>query len=51
LKLLFDEHDPPSVAEQLWERGHDAVAVQEEADLLGMLDLDLTSQANCASAR
>jgi hypothetical protein len=45
LKLLVDEHYPPSVAEQLRERGHDALAVQEEADLRGMLDLDLFAEA------
>jgi hypothetical protein len=45
LKLLVDEHYPPSVAEQLRERGHDAVAVQEEADLRGMLDPDLFAEA------
>jgi hypothetical protein len=45
LKLLIDEHYPPSIAEQLRERGHDAVAVQEEADLRGMLDPDLFAEA------
>jgi hypothetical protein len=45
LKLLLDEHYPPSVAEQLRERGHDAVAVQEEADLRGMTDPDLFAEA------
>jgi hypothetical protein len=45
LKLLIDEHYPPSIAEQLRERGHDAVAVQEEVDLRGMLDPDLFSEA------
>jgi hypothetical protein len=51
LKLLIDEHYPPSIAEQLRERGHDAVAVQEEVDLRGMLDPDLFTEAqrrNCA---
>ncbi len=51
MKLLIDEHYPPSVAAQLRERGHDAVAVQEEADLRGMLDPDLFTEAqrrNCA---
>jgi predicted nuclease of predicted toxin-antitoxin system len=51
LKLLIDEHYPPSIAEQLRTRGHDAVAVQEEADLRGMLDPDLFAEAqrrNCA---
>jgi Domain of unknown function (DUF5615) len=45
LKLLIDEHYPPSIAEQLRERGHDAVAVQEEADLRGMTDPDLFAEA------
>jgi len=45
LRLLIDEHYPPSIAEQLRERGHDAVAVQEEADLRGMLDPDLFAEA------
>lgn len=45
MKLLIDEHYPPSIAEQLRERGHDAVAVQEEADLRGMLDPDLFAEA------
>jgi hypothetical protein len=51
LKLLIDEHYPPSIAEQLRERGHDAVAVQEDADLRGMLDPNLFTEAqrrNCA---
>jgi hypothetical protein len=51
LKLLLDEHYPPILAEQLRERGHDAVAVQEEVDLRGMLDPDLFAEAqrrNCA---
>lgn len=45
MKLLLDEHYLPSVAEQLRERGHDAVAVQEEADLRGMADPDLFAEA------
>jgi hypothetical protein len=45
LKLLIDEHYPPSVAEQLRERGHDAVAVQEEPDLRGTTDVDLFAEA------
>jgi len=45
LKLLIDEHYPPSIAEQLRERGHDAVSVQEEADLRGMTDPDLFAEA------
>jgi len=45
LKLLIDEHYPPSIAEQLRERGHDAVSVQEEAHLRGMTDPDLFAEA------
>jgi predicted nuclease of predicted toxin-antitoxin system len=45
LKLLIDEHYPPSIAEQLRERGHDAVSAQEEADLRGMTDPDLFAEA------
>ena len=45
MKLLIDEHYPPSIAEQLRERGHDVVAVQEEADLRGMTDPDLFAEA------
>ena len=45
MKLLIDEHYPPSIAEQLRERGHVAVAVQEEADLRGMTDPDLFAEA------
>ena len=45
MKLLIDEHYPPSIAEQLRERGHDAVSVQEEADLRGMTDPDLFAEA------
>jgi len=51
LKLLIDEHYPPSIAEHLRERGHDAAAVQEEADLRGVLDPNLFAEAqrrNCA---
>ncbi len=51
MKLLLDEHYPPSLAFSLRERGHDAVAVQEEVDLRGRLDPDLFAEAqrrNCA---
>ena len=41
----MDEHYAPSVAEQLRQRGHDAVSVQEEADLRGMTDPDLFAEA------
>jgi len=44
--LLIDEHYPPSIAAaQLRERGHDAVSVQEEADLRGMTDAGLFAEA------
>jgi hypothetical protein len=45
LKLLIDEHYPPSIAAQLRTRGHDAVAVQEEADLRGLTDPELFAEA------
>jgi Domain of unknown function (DUF5615) len=45
LKLLLDEHYPPSIAEQLRERGHDAVSAQEDVDLRGMTDSDLFGEA------
>lgn len=45
MKLLIDEHYPPSIAEQLRERGHDAISAQEEADLRGMTDPDLFAEA------
>lgn len=51
MKLLLDEHYPPSIAEQLRARGHDALAVQEEASLRGMLDPEVFAEAqrrNCA---
>lgn len=45
MRLLLDGLYAPSIAEQLRERGHDAVAVQEEADLRGMTDRDLFAEA------
>jgi Domain of unknown function (DUF5615) len=38
LKLLLDEHLSPEIARQLRERGHDAIAVAEHADLRGRPD-------------
>lgn len=45
MKLLIDEHYPPSIAAQLRARGHDAVAVQEEVDLRGLTDPELFAEA------
>lgn len=50
MKLLIDEHYPPSIAEQLRKRGHDAVSVQEEGDLRGMTDPDLFAEAQRRSS-
>ena len=41
MKLLLDEMHAPRVAARLRERGHDAVAVKERAELIGMSDEDL----------
>ena len=41
MKLLLDEMHAPSVAALLRDRGHDAVAVKERADLIGLPDDDL----------
>jgi hypothetical protein len=38
LKLLLDEHLSPAIARQLRERGHDVVAVAEQAGLRGRPD-------------
>jgi hypothetical protein len=45
LKLLLDEHYPPSIAKQLRDKGHEVFSVQEEADLRGMADPDLFAEA------
>ena len=45
MKLLLDEHYPPILAKQLRDRGHDALSVQEEADLRGTTDPDLFAEA------
>ena len=36
MKLLLDEMHAPAVAARLRDRGHDAVAVKERADLIGL---------------
>ena len=45
MKLLLDEMHAPSVAALLRDRGHDAVAVKERADLIGLPDDDLLRAA------
>lgn len=41
MRLLLDEMHAPRVAARLRDRGHDAVAVKECAELVGMSDEDL----------
>jgi predicted nuclease of predicted toxin-antitoxin system len=41
VRLLLDEHYSPEIARQLRGRGHDAVAVAERADLVGLADDEL----------
>lgn len=45
LKLLLDEMYPPAIAEQLRERGHDAEAVTERAELRALADTDIFALA------
>ena len=45
MKLLLDEMHAPRVAARLRERGHDAVAVKERVELIGMSDEDLLRTA------
>ena len=45
MKLLLDEHYPPSLAKQLRDRGHDVSSVQDEADLRGIADPELFAEA------
>jgi nucleoside-diphosphate-sugar epimerase len=38
VRLLFDEHYSPEIAEQLRRRGHDVLAVSERPELRGLAD-------------
>ena len=45
MRLLLDEMHAPRVAARLRDRGYDAVAVKERAELIGMSDEDLLRAA------
>lgn len=45
MRLLLDEMHAPAVAAHLRNRGHDAVAVKERADLIGLPDEELLRAA------
>ena len=45
MKLLLDEMHAPAVAARMRQDGHDAVAVKESADLIGLADDDLLRAA------
>ena len=45
MKLLLDEMHAPRVAARLRDRGHDAIAVKERAELIGMPDEELLRAA------
>jgi hypothetical protein len=45
LRLLVDEMHPPSIAEQLRDRGHDIVAVTERAEPRALPDDDVFATA------
>ncbi len=38
VRLLLDEHFSPEIARQLRARGHDAIAIEERAELIGRAD-------------
>ena len=45
MKLLLDEMHAPAVAARMRHGGHDALAVKERADLIGLADEDLLRAA------
>ena len=45
MKLVLAEMHAPTVADRLRSRGHDAIAVKERADLIGLTDEDLLRAA------
>lgn len=45
MKLLIDEMYPPSIAEQLRDRGHDVQAVTERPELRALADTDIFALA------
>jgi len=45
VRLLLDEMHSPAVAARMRNRGHDAVAVKERADLIGLPDEELLRAA------
>ena len=46
MRLLLDEHYAKEIAAQLRDRGHDAVSVTEQPDLMGLADEDLFREAS-----
>lgn len=45
MRLLLDEMHAPAVAARMRDRGHDAAAVKERADLIGLPDEELLRAA------
>ena len=50
-RLLLDEMFPPALAAQLRQRGHDVIAVTDDAELRGMNDADLWNHARLTGRR